>query len=123
MASSEILEFATLLEPIPGDTPTGPDLRADGSPSSPYYAVKDARSTARAAERQIVMDGEETGNVPDWRPVLQRGVKAMAEKSKDLEITAYLIEALVRLHGFAGLRDGFRLARELVERYWDGLYP
>src|SRR5262249_53142662 len=55
--------------------------------------------------------------------VLQLGTKALVEQTKDLEITAYLIEALVRLHGFAGLRDGFRLARELVESYWDGLYP
>jgi type VI secretion system protein ImpA len=123
MASPEILEFATLLEPIPGDSPTGTDLRADGSPSSPYYAVKDARSTARAAERQMVMDGEESANMPDWRPVMERGLKVLAEKSKDLEITAYVIEALVRLRGFAGLRDGFRLARELVERFWDNLYP
>jgi type VI secretion system protein ImpA len=123
MASAEILEFATLLEPIPGDNPTGADLRADGSPSSPYYGVKDARSQARAAERQIVMDGEETANSPDWRPVMQRGVQVLSQKSKDLEVTAYLIEGLVRLHGFPGLRDGFRLARELVERYWDGLYP
>src|SRR5262249_9519457 len=55
--------------------------------------------------------------------VLQLGTKALVEQTKDLEITAYLIEALVRLHGFAGLRDGFRLARGLVENYWDGLYP
>jgi type VI secretion system protein ImpA len=34
-----------------------------------------------------------------------------------------LIEALVRLKGFAGLRDGYRLSRELVERFWEGLFP
>jgi type VI secretion system protein ImpA len=123
MPSPEILDFAMLLEPISGDSPTGADLRADGSPSSPYYGVKDARSTARAAERQIVMDGEESANPPDWGPVLQRSVPVLAKKSKDLEITAYLIEALVRLRGFPGLRDGFRLARELVERFWDKLHP
>jgi type VI secretion system protein ImpA len=55
--------------------------------------------------------------------VLDQGVKLLGEKSKDLEIAAYLIEALTRLKGFAGLRDGFRLVRELVERFWDGLYP
>lgn len=123
MASPEVLEFATLLAPIGGDNPAGEDLRADASPSSPYYAVKDVRTAARAAERQLDIEGEEGEAAPDWRPVLQRGTKALAEKSKDLEITAYMIEALARLHGFAGLRDGFRLARELVEQFWDGLYP
>jgi type VI secretion system protein ImpA len=123
MASPEVLDFSALLAAIPGDKPAGVDLRADPSPNSAYYAVKDARSLARAAERQIVMEGEDTGATADWRPVLQRGKEALAEQSKDLEITAYLIEALVRLEGFAGLRDGFRLARELVEQFWDGLYP
>ncbi len=123
MASPEVLDFATLLAPLGGDNPAGEDLRANSSPTSPYYAVKDARSAARAAERQVVVEGEETGNPPDWRPVLQLGVKALAEKTKDLEIVAYLIEALTRLHGFAGLRDGLRLARELAEQFWDNLYP
>ena len=47
----------------------------------------------------------------------------LAEHAKDLEVTAYLIEALLRLKGFAGMRDGFRLAREFVEKFWDGLFP
>jgi type VI secretion system protein ImpA len=122
MASPEVLELNNLLDPIPGSAPTGEDLRADSSPNSLYYQIKDARTAARAAERQAVLDGDESAR-PDWRPVMRYGEKALAERSKDLEVVAYMIEALARLRGFAGLRDGFRLARELVERYWDGLYP
>jgi type VI secretion system protein ImpA len=122
MASSPVLDFDTLLTPIAGDRPGGEDLRLDPSPASTYYAVRDARNAARAAERQALVDGA-NGAAPDWRPVLKGGSKALAEKSKDLEITAYVIEALVRVSGFAGLRDGFRLARELVENFWDDLYP
>jgi type VI secretion system protein ImpA len=123
MASAAVLDFAKLVAPIPGPKPTGKDLREELSPNSAYYALKDARNDARAVERQLVVDGEEPTTPPDWRPVLQLATNALTEQTKDLETTAYLIEALVRLHGFAGLRDGFRLARELVEKYWDGLYP
>ena len=126
MPSAETLEFAKLLKPIAGPKPTGADLRADSSPGSLYYAVKDARTAARNAERlQATGEEDDKANAapPDWKAVLQNAVKALAEKTKDLEVTAYLIEAQVRLHGFAGLRDGFRLARELVEHYWEGLYP
>jgi type VI secretion system protein ImpA len=123
MASAAVLDLAKLVAPIPGARPEGADLREDPSPTSAYEAIKDARNDARAAERQLVLDGEEPADPADWRPILQLGTKALAEQSKDLEITAYLIEALVRQHGFAGLRDGFRLARELVEHYWEGLYP
>lgn len=49
--------------------------------------------------------------------------KALAEQTKDVEITVYLIESLVRVHEFRGLRDGFQLAAELVDRFWDKLYP
>jgi type VI secretion system protein ImpA len=123
MASAATLDLAKLLAPIPGAKPTGMDLRAVSSPNSAYYAIKDARNAARAAERQLVLEGDEPTAPADWRLVLRHATNALAEQTKDLEITAYLIEALIRLHGFAGLRDGFRLARELVEQYWDGLYP
>lgn len=121
MPSPDIFDFAKLLAPIPGEKPQGPDMRADPSPSSPYYAVRDARSSARAAERQISM-GDDEAPPPDWKPVLQHGAKAL-EKSKDLEVVAYMIEAATRIHGFPGLRDGFRLAREMCEKFWDGIYP
>lgn len=121
MPSPDILDFKKLTAPVPGDKPQGTDMRADPSPTSPYYAVRDARSAARTTERQMAM-GDDEIPPPDWKPVLTHGAKAL-EKSKDLEVVAYMIEALVRLNGFAGLRDGFRLARELCEQYWDGIYP
>ena len=123
MPSPDVLDFAKLLAPIAGDKPVGVDLRTDPSPTSPYYVIKDARSAARAIERQIVGGEDANAPRPDWRPVVQHGKKVLAEKSKDLEVTAYMIEALVRINSFAGLRDGFRLARELCEKYWDNIYP
>ncbi|MBL8798955.1 MAG: type VI secretion system protein TssA [Planctomycetia bacterium] len=124
MPSPAVLDFAKLLAPLPGDGPAGIDLRTDASPESLYFAIKGARNAARAAERQAAMADEESKPPPpDWKPVLQNSIKAIGEKSKDLEITAFLTEALVRQHGYAGLRDGFRLARELVEKFWDVLYP
>jgi type VI secretion system protein ImpA len=123
MPSPDVLDFAKLLAPIPGDKAVGVDLRTDPSPTSPYYVIKDARSAARAIERQVIGGEDANSPRPDWRPVIQHGNKVLAEKSKDLEITAYMIESLVRINSFAGLRDGFRLARELCEKYWDNLYP
>ena len=126
MASPEVLDFAQLLAPISGDNPAGRPLREDFAPSSVYYAIKDARAKARETERRVVYEDEEGATAvtaADWRPILELAPKAIAEESKDLEITAFLIEALVRQHGYAGLRDGLRLARELIENFWDHLYP
>ncbi|WP_119459039.1 type VI secretion system protein TssA [Rhodospirillaceae bacterium SYSU D60014] len=130
MSSPDILDFERLLAPIPGDRPAGADLRQDTSPNPIYYRIKDARSAARAAERSLEalddesdMEREAAAPLKDWRTVLDLAPKVLAEQTKDLEVTAWLIEGLVRLHGFAGLRDGFRLARGLVEAFWDDLYP
>lgn len=122
MPSPEVLDFARLLAPIPGDKPTGVDLREDTSPTSDYYAIRDSRRAASDNDRRIDK-GDDEAKPTDWRPILERASKVLAEKTKDLEIAAYLIESLVRIKGFPGLRDGYRLARELVERYWEGLYP
>lgn len=133
MASPAILDLDALLRPIAEGAPTGGDLREDISPTSHYYRIKDARTAARAAERQAdAGDGTDegvNGTWPsaaareEWRKVFTLAPQVLAEKSKDMEVVAWLIESLARLHGFAGLRDGFAVARRLVEEHWDGLYP
>lgn len=122
MATAAVLDIEKLLAPIPGDNAGGTDLRADPSPVSDYYTIRDGRKAASDAERRIDQ-GDLDGTPPDWRLVKDRGTKVLAEKSKDLEIVAYLIEALTRLNGFAGIRDGFRVATGLLDRFWDHLYP
>jgi type VI secretion system protein ImpA len=128
MASPEVLDFPRLLAPIPGPNPAGKDLRADYSPKAVYREIKGARDKAREAERYILYKGglDDHGHPvppPDWRTVLQLAPQAIAEQSKDLELVALFVEALTRKNGFAGLRDGCRLARELAEQFWDQLYP
>lgn len=122
MPSPDVLDLTKLLAPIPGDKPAGDDPRANASPTSLYYKVKDGRNAARQAERRME-GGEEDPPTPDWKAVVTAGTKLLTETAKDLEVTAYMIEALCRTNGFAGLRDGFKLARGLVEQFWDGLYP
>jgi type VI secretion system protein ImpA len=123
MASAVVLDFDKLFAAIDGPNPAGAALRDDHSPASVYHVIKDARTAARAAERSMLYDDPAAVVQPDWGSVLELAPQVLAERSKDLEIVAWLIEALVREHGFAGLRDGFRLARGLIEQFWEQLYP
>lgn len=122
MPTPPVIDIESLLEPIPGETPCGPDLRADASPGSPYYRVKDARTAARAAERADI-SGEAAAPPEEWRAVIDEAPTLIGTISKDLEISAWYAEALLRSAGFAGLRDGFNLIAGLVERFWDGIHP
>lgn len=126
MATDATFDIEALLQPISDDKPQGEDIREDYSPTSVYYQIKDARAAARTAERQNMMSDDPEAiyhDVPEWRTVMKLAPEILSQKSKDLEITAWYIESLVREYGFAGLRDGFNLASMLIEKYWDELYP
>lgn len=124
MASEDTIDIDALSAPISEDAPQGTDIREDRSPSSDYYGIKDARNGARAAERANLFDDDESVDTLSlWRPVLDIAPKILKETSKDLEVLSWYTEALIRFHGFAGLRDGLKLIRINVESYWDGLYP
>ncbi len=121
MATPAVIDLEPLLAPISADAPAGTDIRGDSSPASIYYKIKDARAAARAAERGNI---EETASVPEgWETVVDAGSEVLTGKSKDLEVAAWMTEALVRLHGFPGMRDGFKLISGLVDAFWDQLYP
>ena len=124
MASDAVLDFDRLLQPISDDKPAGEDFRlADRVIASQIKATRDESSKAETSYENP-SEGE-GGYLPqeNWSEVFDLCEGVIAEKSKDLRVTAWLIEAAVRRHGFAGLRDGLRLARELCERYWDDIHP
>ena len=116
-------DLTKFMEPVEGDLVCGPDLREDYSPQSLYYRLRDARSSARAAERAADSDPAlEAEAGQHWRNVVQLA-RAALEKSRDLEIAAWLTEALVREEGLSGLAEVARLIETLARRFWDELYP
>jgi type VI secretion system protein ImpA len=123
MSSPPVLDLDALLAPISGDNPAGVYLRSEDR--NAFDAIKSGARQGRQNEDRATPEsgGAATAGMSDWRAVKPAAISALAEKTKDLEICSYLIEALLRVHGPAGMRDGFKVARELVERYWDNLYP
>jgi type VI secretion system protein ImpA len=117
------LDLDALLAPISQESPAGVDLRTDYAPDSVYYRLRDARAEARAAERANDGGGARAGPPPRWHTVRDLAIEALSRQSKDLEIAAWLTEALLRGDGLAGLAAGFRLIAGLAERYWDEFFP
>ena len=116
MPSPPTLDIAALLVPIPGENPAGQSVRYDGT----YDAIQEARWAEDSLEQG---DWVRQLKVADWSTVIALATAALTAKSKDSQITVWLIEALVKQHGFAGLRDGLHLLRELQEQFWSSLYP
>jgi len=59
----------------------------------------------------------------DWDRVLELGSVLLAEKSKNLLVAAYMAEALIKTRQFEGLQQGTQVLKDLVENYWDTLFP
>jgi type VI secretion system protein ImpA len=111
-----LIDLQAVLAPISDAEPSGPDLGYD-----PSFAVLE-RAAQGKPQQQIgttVVPGED----PDWKAV-QKQATALLAKTRDLRVAIYLVRAMVRTGGWAGLQEGLALIQGLVEKYWDGgLHP
>jgi type VI secretion system protein ImpA len=105
-----------LLTPIPGANPAGVNLRY----APVYDKIKEARREDDDAPQGEWRRERKTA---DYALVAKLAGEALATGSKDLQLAAWLTEAALRREGFAGLRAGLDLIRNLIEDFWDGLYP
>src|SRR5579859_6957532 len=105
-----------LLNPIPGDNPSGKTLRYDPV----YDKIREARR-----EEDVLPQGDWSREVKkaDYPLVIKLTTEALSTKSKDLQLAAWLTEAILFRDHVAGLREGLDLLRGLMETFWDTLYP
>jgi type VI secretion system protein ImpA len=105
-----------LLNPIPGENPSGQNLRYDPV----YDKIKEARREDDDAPQG---EWQRERKAADFKAVIALAGDALATRSKDLQLAAWLTEALLRQQGFSGLRQGLDLFCGLIENFWDTLYP
>src|SRR5215467_5231070 len=105
-----------ILNPIPGDNPSGKGLR-----STPIY---DKIREARREDDEYNQGAWQTERkVADWNQVISLAQDAIATQCKDLQLAVWLTEALLRKQSVRGLRDGFILCSGLLNNFWDTLFP
>ena len=111
-----VVNFENLLAPISEDKPAGEYLR--------YSGIYDEISEARRADKDVPQgDWQTEVKYADFRKVIALAVPALEKDTKDLQIGAWLSEALVNEHGFAGLRDALKLLSVFQEKFWEILHP
>lgn len=105
-----------LLNPISDSSPGGENLR--------YAPVYDKIKEARREDDDVPQgEWQRTRKTADWAAVIKLAGEAIAKKSKDLQLAAWLTEALLKKEGFTGLREGLTLIHGLLDQFWDSCYP
>ena len=115
-SASPVIDIDALLAPISEENPAGENLKYSGL----YDEIRDAR---RADDTLSQGSWQRELKVSDWRRVIELSVAALETQTKDLQIAAWLAEALVKQHGFVGLRDSLRLMRGFHELFWETVFP
>src|SRR5271156_2404477 len=105
-----------ILAPIPGINPSGIDLRYDNTRDK----IKEARRKDDDLAQGAWQTEQKTANYP---LVVKLAQDTIATVSKDLQLAAWLTEALLQTERFNGLRQGLELCNGLLTEFWDTVYP
>lgn len=105
-----------LLTPIPGENPSGKELRYDPR----YDQVKEARRE----DLELPPGGLATDRkIADWGAVLKLGRELLEKETKDLQLAAWLTEALLKRDGLSGFATGTRVLFGIMDGFWETCYP
>ncbi|MBN1842513.1 MAG: type VI secretion system protein TssA [Deltaproteobacteria bacterium] len=97
-------------EPISADQPTGSDVRYEPE-FEELQAEIDKLSNPTASDRT------------DWKKVNKLASEILATKGKDLLVASYLAVAQIHMSQIEGLAVGLKIYRDLLEQFWDDLFP
>jgi len=97
--------------PIPGPAPGGVSARYE--PEYEQVTTEVAKLDSLHADAAAI----------DWQRITELGCTILHEKSKDLTVAAYVCLGLLHTRGYAGFAPGLAMVADLLETFWDGLFP
>jgi type VI secretion system protein ImpA len=110
------IDIPALLLPISAESPGGADIR--------YHPVSEKIKETRRQEEDISQGvWKHEVKAANFPFALKLCTEVLTKQSKDLQIAAWMTEALANLEGLTGLRQGLELVRGLLENFWDSVYP
>ena len=106
-----------LLNPIPGENPSGSSLR--------YDRVCDQIKEARTEDDESIPSGDwqRQAKRADYALVIRLAGEALATKSKDLQLVAWLSETHIKREGIGLIQPCLKLFLDLQEQFWETCFP
>ena len=97
-------------QPVAGPLPAGNEVREE-----PAFELLEAELAKLASPVHSA--------TMDWHKVTQWSTDLLATKGKDLLVASYLTGGLLETRGLYGLADGLQVMADMLQAYWDTLYP
>ena len=97
-------------QPISDEHPAGTDIRYE--PEFEELQTEIDKLSIPSASGSI-----------DWEKVSRLATTILSAQSKDLLVASYLAVSQVHLRRIDGLNDGLSLLHNLIEGFWDHLFP
>lgn len=119
MADLVTINIDELLLPISGEFPAGVKL----PPLEREKLDKMRKDHNPEDYRDDDPQRHEPRQVANWNGIKEQTQRILKTTSKDLNVVCRLVEALAKLHGIVGVRDGFRLLHKLCADAWTRLHP
>lgn len=101
--------LALIAAPIPGEAPTGRNMRYD----EPFTSI----------ESEVGKLDNPAAGEPDWKRIVILSREVLSSHSKDLLAASWATYAGLRLTRLSGLAIGLAGCRDLLTTYWSSLFP
>jgi type VI secretion system protein ImpA len=109
------IDIDTIMGPISVDNPAGEDLR---------YTLHDEIKEARREDDELEQgEWQRETKRADWDQVLELSLDALLTRTKDIQIAAWLTEALTVKEGFEGFEAGLQIITGFLENLWNHVHP
>lgn len=108
MTTSAISELGKL--PFEGASPVGNEVR--GEPAFDLLEIELSKLSSPVHSASI-----------DWNKINRLAAELLSTKGKDLMVACYLTGGLFETRSLAGMADGLQVIADLLETYWDTMYP
>ena len=117
MSVFNTLSWEKIYQPLPGVACCGEDLQ--------YDADYDAIRRARQADGDPLPSGmwERPAKKIDWESVGEQCFKFLTQRSKDLQVSAWMVEAFVHGRNLEGAAHGMSLFSEMAMTFWADVHP
>ncbi|CAB1221464.1 type VI secretion system protein TssA [Acinetobacter bouvetii] len=111
------VELETLLKAISADTPCGVNC----SFSNEFHAIKKAKTQ----DDPLLDQGDWVAEPKqaDWAFVSAKSTELLTEKTKDIRLYSWLMEAWSHLYGFKGIAQALELTQRSLSDFWMLLHP